>query len=163
MNKFEFIKYPFFGIKQKPYQIKYDLTKMYIKRMYTGHFETVDDKSLAGDYFARLATLETRLRFDYTCKNLQELIYSGCRWGMDCEANPHDLSKPMTARSFCNKVVKVNDNLVWIKNVSYPFTIPTSEKLELNEEIFGTVVKVGDEWYLKEFSFEPNNNTYMRI
>ena len=60
-------------------------------------------------------------------------------------------------------VVKVNENLVWLKNISYPFEIPTNEKLELNEEIFGTLVKVDDEWYLKEFSYEPMKTVYARI
>ena len=75
MNKFDNIKFPFFGVKQKPYQIKYDLQKIYVQRTFTGHLETVDDKSIEGDYFARLASLDQRLKFDFTCKNLQELIY----------------------------------------------------------------------------------------
>ena len=33
-----------------------------------------------GDYFARLAQMYQRLKFDYTSKNLQELIFSGCKW-----------------------------------------------------------------------------------
>lgn len=163
MNKFSEIKYPFFGIKQKPYQVKYDLSKVFVKRLYSGHFETVDDRTLQGDYFARLASLETRLKFDYTCKNLQELIYSGCKWGMDCEANPHDLSANMVVKAYCNKIVKVNDNLVWIKNISYPFEIPTHEKLQLEDNIYGQLVKVDDEWYLKGFSYEPRTTTFLRI
>lgn len=163
MNKFDYISYPFFGLKNKPYQVKYDLNKIYAQRTYSGHLETVDDKSISGDYFARLATLDKRLRFDYTCKDLQELVYSGCKWGLDCKANVFDLSKPMVVRTYSHKVVKVRDNLVWIRNVSYPFKVPTNEKLELNEEIFATLIKIDDEWYLKEFSYEPSNQTYMRI
>lgn len=163
MNKFSDIVYPFFGIKHKPYLVKYDLTKILIQKMRTGHLETVDDKSLNGDYFARLAQLEHRLKFDYTCKNLQEVIFSGCKWGMDSKADPHDLSKPLVASTYCGKVSKVNENLVWIKNISYPFEIPTHEKLELNEEIYAVLVKVEDEWYLKEFSLDPMKTVYMRL
>ena len=161
--KFENIKYPFFGLRTKPYKISYDLTKIYVQRSFNGHLETVDDKSLSGDYFARLATMTHRLQFEYTCKDLQELIYSGCKWGMDCEANPIDLSSLIVVNTYCNKIVKVIDNLVWVKNVSYPFKIPTHERLEINEEIYATLIKYKDEWYLKKFSFEENKNTYMRI
>jgi len=161
--KFKGIKYPFFGLKHKPYQVKYDLNKIYVQKIPYGHFETVDDKSIPGDYFARLATLEHRLKFDYTCKDLQELIYAGCKWGLDCKANVFDLSRAMTVPTYCKKISKVNENLVWIRNVSYPFKIPTQEVLELTEEIFGTLVKIEDEWYLKEFSYEPAKMTFMRI
>jgi len=163
MNKFSDIIYPFFGIKLKPYNVFFDLTKIQIQKTYTGHYETVDDKTLKGDYFARLAQMDQRLKFDYTCKNLQEVIFSGSKWGMDSEANPHDLSQPLVVSTRCAKVIKVNENLVWLKNISYPFEIPTNEKLELKEDIFGTLVKVEDEWYLKEFSYEPIKTVYARI
>lgn len=162
-NKFSSIVYPFFGIKQKPYTVSYDLTKIQLKRTYTGHFETVDDKTLKGDYFARLAQMEQRLKFDFTCKDLQEVIYSGCKWGMDSKANPHDLSSPLIVLTRCAKVVKVNDNLVWFRHISYPFKIPTKERLELNEDIYGHLVQVENEWYIREFSYEPAQRVYGRI
>jgi len=163
MNKFSGIIYPFFGIKHKPYNVLYDLTKIQIQKTYTGHLETVDDKTLEGDYFARLAQMDQRIKFDYTCKNLQEVIFSGCKWGMDSEANPHDLSQALVASTRCAKVTKVNKNLVWLKNISYPFEIPTKEKLELNEEIYATLVQIENEWYLKEFSYEPIKTVYTRV
>ena len=163
MNKFTGIVYPFFGIKHKPWNVFFDKTKIQLQKTYTGHYETVDDKSLKGDYFARLAQMDKRLKFDYTCKNIQEVIFSGCKWGMDSKANPFDLSQPLVASTRCAKVTKVNENLVWLKNISYPFEIPTFEKLELNEDIFGTIVKVENEWYLKEFSYEPIKTVYARI
>ena len=154
MNKFDNIKFPFFGIKQKPYQVKYDLQKIYVQRTFTGHLETVDDKSIEGDYFARLANLDQRLKFDYTCKNLQELIYSKAKWGMDCEANPFDLTKPMTVKSYCHRIVKVNDNLIWVKNISYPFKIPSNDDLHTIKGIYGVLVQYRLEWYIKEFTYD---------
>ena len=59
---------------------------------------------------------------------------------MDSEANPHDLSKPLVASTRCAKVVKVNENLVWLKNISYPFEIPTNERLEINEDICKRII-----------------------
>ena len=46
MNKFSDIIYPFFGIKLKPWNVFFDLTKIQIQKTYTGHYETVDDKTL---------------------------------------------------------------------------------------------------------------------
>ena len=115
MNKFTGIIYPFFGIKHKPWNVYFDKTKIQLQKTFTGHYETVDDKSLKGDYFARLAQMDKRLKFDYTCKNLQEVIFSGCKWGMDREANPFELAQPLVATTRCAKVVKVNENLVWLK------------------------------------------------
>ena len=163
MNKFTGIEFPFFGLKTKPYQVKYDLDKIYVQRTFTGHLETVDDKSIEGDYFARLASLGQRLKFDFTCKNLQELIYSKAKWGMDCKATPYDLARPMTVKSYCHRIVKVRENLIWIKNISYPFEIPTHERLEIKEDIYATLVKVDDEWYLREFSYDTKNVPFMRI
>lgn len=160
---FEHIKFPFFGLKKKPYSVEFTLDKIFVIRTEGSHKETVDDKNLEGDYFARLTQMEQRIKFDYTCKNLQEIIFSGCKWGMDSKANPHDLSQTLVASTRCAKVTKVNENLVWLKNISYPFEIPTNEKLELNEEIYATLVQVGNEWYLKKFSYEPIKTVYMRI
>lgn len=163
MNKFTGIKFPFFALRMKPYQVKYALDKIYVQRTFTGHLETVDDKTIEGDYFARLATMSQRLKFDYTCKNLQELVYSKTKWGMDCEANPFDLSKPMTVKSYCHKIVKVRENMIWVKNISYPFEIPTYEKLEIKENIYATLVKIDNEWFLREFSYDTKNIPFMRI
>ena len=82
---------------------------------------------------------------------------------MDCEANPFDLAKPMTVKSYCHRIVKVKDNLIWIKNISYPFEIPTNETLEIKEEVYATLVKVDNEWYLREFSYDTKNIPFMRI
>ena len=45
--------------------------------------------------------------------------------------------------------------------MSYPFTIPTYENLSINEDIYATLVKIKNEWYIKEFMFEPKKITYI--
>ena len=82
--------------------------------------------------------------------------------GMDSEANPHDLSNPLIVLTRCAKVAKVNENLVWFRHISYPFKIPTFERLELNEDIYGHLVQVENEWYIREFSYEPAQRVYGR-
>lgn len=159
--KYSKIDFPFFGLIKKPFLIKYDLKKILIQRAHGSHLETIDDKSLKGDYFARLANLDHRVHFDVTCKNIQDLVYSNPKWGMDYKAMPYDLTKQEIVPANCGKVVKVRNNNVWIKNVSYPFTIPTYENLSINEDIYATLVKIQNEWYIKEFMFEPKKITYI--
>ena len=50
MNKFTGIIYPFFGIKHKPWNVYFDKTKIQLQKTFTGHYETVDDKSLIGGF-----------------------------------------------------------------------------------------------------------------
>ena len=63
---FEHIKFPFFGLKKKPYSVEFTLDKIFVVRTEGSHKETVDDKNLQGDYFARLAQMDVRLDFDCT-------------------------------------------------------------------------------------------------
>ena len=92
MKNFENIHYPFFGLYKKPEKITFSLTKIFVHRTLQSHQETIDDKSLEGDYFARLLQIEKRLDFDCTCKNLAQLIFQRPKWGMDSKARPHDIS-----------------------------------------------------------------------
>lgn len=152
INKFTDISYPIFTLRNKPFKIMYDTHKIYCMPTNTSHRHTVDDKSLAGDYFGRLLQLEKRLAFDYTCKNLQDLIFTESKWGMDSKAIPHDFSKLHAAPVEKRQVVKVLGNLLWLRNISYPFEIPTQEKIRLDDILYATIVFVNGEWYLKEFS-----------
>ena len=74
------IKYPFFGLFKKPYNISFTLDKIFVNRNKDSHKETVDDKSLQGDYFARLLQIDKRIEFDCTCKDLQQLILKRPNW-----------------------------------------------------------------------------------
>lgn len=120
------------------------------------HKHTVDDKSLAGDYFGRLLQLEKRIKFDYTCKNLQDLLFTQPKWGIDSKAIPHDFSNLVAAPVEKRQVVKVLDNLLWLRNISYPFQIPTQEKIRLTDILYATIVFVNGEWFLKEFSLSSS-------
>jgi hypothetical protein len=152
--KFRNIKFPIFTLKKKPYSITYSASKIYCTLHPGDHKRTVDDKTLSGDYFARLMQLEHRLDFDYTCKNLQDLIFTNSKWGIDAEAIPHDFSKLEAVPVEKRLVVKTNKTLIWIKHVSYPFELLTNEKLEFKDDIYATVVYVNGEWFLKEFSYD---------
>jgi len=150
------IKFPIFGLKKKPYLIEYTLDKIFVIRTEGSHKETVDDRNLQGDYFARLAQMDVRLDFDCTCKDLQQLIYERPKWGMDAWAKSHDMSESIYCRAIKRKVVKTNDNLVWFKSISYPFNIPTDQNLNFDEEIYGILVSVNNEWFIKQFTLDES-------
>lgn len=119
-----------------------------------GHIQTLDDKRLSGDYFARLLQLDTRVKFDYTCRNVQDLIFTKVAWGIDSKAVPHDFSELVAARVEKRQVTKIVGNLFWLRNISYPFEIPTQENIRLEDTIYATMVFVNGEWFLKEFSYD---------
>ena len=148
------ISFPLFGLYKKPYEIKYSLSKIQLKRGENSHLETVDDKNLTGDYFARLAQLNKRLMFDVTCKNVQQLIYERPKWGMDANARPVDLSEKIYCAATKRPVIKVRDNLIWFKGISYPFKIPSNDELHLLDKIYGILISYRNEWYIKEFTFD---------
>ena len=152
--KFSNIAYPIFTLAKKPSQIVYTTDTIYCIRTPNGHRDTVDDKKLSGDYFARLLQMKNRITFDYTCKNIQELIFSKSQWGIDSKAKIHDLSKRVAVPIEKRAVVKVSNNLVWLRNISYPFEIPTQENIRLEDKVYGTLVYVNGEWFLREFSYD---------
>jgi hypothetical protein len=159
LTKFDGITYPFFGLIEKPYAISYDLTKIYVIRRKDSHRETVDDKSLQGDYFARLAQMNQRLKFDTTCANLQQLIISKVKWGMDASAKPFDLTQQEFVRATSRQIIKTRGSHVFVKGITYPFTMPTNETLEFekSDELFMTLVFINDEWHPFEITNELKN------
>ena len=156
ITKFDNIVYPFFGLYKKPYKLNYDINKIYVTRSENSHKETADDKSLGGDYFARLLQMNNRLHFDCTCKNLQQLVFQNPKWGMDATANIFDLSKIVNLECTKRAIVKVRGNLIWFRNISYPFEIPSNEELHLTDKIYGILVKVNNEWFIKSFTFDDS-------
>jgi hypothetical protein len=154
MSKFNNISYPFFGLTKKPYETIYSLDKIYIRKYKDSHLETVDDKNISGDYFYRLLTLDNRLKFDYTCKNLQDVIISNIKWGLDCKAVPHDLSSQESVPADKRKVTRIKGNLIWLKNISYPFILSTNESIKVVDELYASIVSVENEWYIREFTYE---------
>lgn len=155
LTKFDNIAYPIFTLQKKPYEIIYEPTKIYCRLNNTKEKSLVDDKQLPGDYFNRLLRIKHRMHFDNTCKNLQALLWVKAQWGIDSKAIPHDLSKLYAVPAEKRLVVRSSGNLIWLKNISYPFEIPTQENISINSSLYATIVHVNGEWFLKEFSIEP--------
>lgn len=155
ISKFDGINFPLFALKNKPYKILYDISKIYVIKYENNHKETLDDKSLSGDYFARLLQLESRVSFDYTCRNMQDIIYTLPKWGIDSNAKPFDFTKKEAVSVKVKKVKKVSNNLIWIDSISYPFRLNTKERLEITDCTYATLVCVNSEWFIREFTMDP--------
>lgn len=164
IDKFYDIVFPLFALKKEPYELVFDHNTIKIRRTRDSHLETVDDKKLQGDYFARLIQMPKRLKFDYTCRNIQDCIYSKIVWGVDKKAKIHhlDFKEPYPARWM--PIERTKNNLIWIKGISYPYELNTKENLQITEKTYARVVKYYNEWYLYGFSTEPNDvNKYELI
>lgn len=162
-NKFSRISFPFFGLLKVPYEINITFNKIQIRRKRFSQLETIDDKSLAGDYFARLLQLDKRGDFNVTCKNIQDCLVSKVVWGLDKNAIIHDLTKKNTFPAENRKIRKVRDNLVWLDKIAYPFKVNTDQTLHIDDILYGRVIYVNNEWFLKEFIMEPVSRNYERL
>ena len=67
-------------------------------------------------------------------------------------------ARNLSDKIFCpaikKPVVKVRDNLIWFKNISYPFKIPSNDDLHTIKGIYGVLVQYRLEWYIKEFTYD---------
>ena len=156
LQKYRNIVYPIFTTNTKPYQLEYTADKVYIIAYPDLTKHIIDDKNLSGDYFARLLQIKTRFIFDNTSRNLQQLLRTNAKWGMDSNAIPHDLSKKYAVPAETRKVKKIVDSLVWVQGISYPFEINTKESFSNLDELYVTIVHVNGEWFIKSFSYDKN-------
>ena len=163
INKFSKIAFPFFGLLVKPYEVNITFDKIQIRRKRFSQLETLDDKALAGDYFARLMQLDKRGDFNVTCKNIQDCLVSKVVWGLDKNAIIHDLTKRNTFKAANRKILKVKNNLVWLEKIAYPFKVNTDQTLHIDDILYGRVIYINNEWFLKEFTMEPKTRNYERF
>tara|TARA_A100000164_G_C21940405_1_gene790371 strand:+ start:517 stop:1020 length:504 start_codon:yes stop_codon:yes gene_type:complete len=161
MSKYKGMEFPFYGLKEKPFDIKFDVSKIEIKINESDYqWRVLDDKSLQGDYFFRqvqmLSKKYTKVHFKYTCRNLREVINSKCKWGVDSTAQIYDLSTKQKFKLICNKIKKIKENLIWVEEISYPFEINT-DNINIQENYYVTLVNIDKRWYPLEFSFSKHN------
>ena len=151
------IKYPIFTLSKKPFDINYTSYQIKIKKTESSSWETVDDRTYGGDYFTRLLQLEYRVAFDYTCRNLQDLILSNSKWGVDSAAKIHEMPTYRTFKTIRRKIVRTNKNFIWVKYISYPFQIKTMQDLDFNtDNLFADLIMVDKKWFIKGFINEEN-------
>ena len=168
MSKFKGINFPFFGLKEKPYDIKFSLNNIEIKISSTDNqWKVVDDKSLRGNYFFRnvqmLGKKYTKVTFDYTCRDIKEIINSKCKWGVDDTAQIFDLTTKEKFKLTCKKIKKIQENMIWVEQISYPFEIPYMIDDFKSHDLYALLVNVNNTWYVKNFTHEQSYVTDIKI
>mgnify|MGYP003704660907 CR=1 FL=1 len=98
---------------------------------------TSDTKNLS--YYQRLSTIEDRIEFEFTCRNLTELINSPVIWGVDSVGKVFDLSNRERFKMRTSSIRKIKPGLIWLNRISYPFEVDKTINLE---EIDSKVLKI---------------------
>lgn len=153
MSKFSNIKFPFYGLKNKPENIRYNNHNISINNQII-----VDYGNFKGDYFTRLVRIRktfpnNSITYDYTATNLQELIKSPIKWGLDARGKIFDLSKKEQFPIKCIKRKKIKDDLLWVRGVSYPFEIKYDLAATISDIMWIIIVNIDLTWYLYDFIY----------
>jgi len=157
MSKFKGITFPFFGLLKKPITLSYDSNRITIKKITNGANFILDDRSISGSsYLDRIYKLEDkydkqRVIFDITARKMEELINSGCVWGIDNQAKVFDLSKKEKFKYKVTDISRIKDNLFWVNGISYPFQLPDHLVGVNLKDLKAKLVYIDGVWYLHRF------------
>ena len=163
MSKYSNIKYPLYGLSSI-IELDFSLDKIYTT--IKGQTFIVDDKSIPlTSYFSRLLSLEvtphvSRIKFDYTIRNLEELIKSGCKMAFDDDAYLYNFSRPEWFKYSEREIVKTHNTYMWFSRISYPFKLDLEnmeEILKNKQDYYGKLVYIENCWYLLGLSDEKSN------
>lgn len=117
--------------------------------------DKIDETTKNLSYLERLVLAEDRVEFNYTCRNLTELINSSSKWGVDSSARIFDLSSkerfPLKVRS----IRKIKPGLIWLNRISYPIHIDKTIKLEEidTKVVKAAVVYIDHTWVLYRVTY----------
>ena len=170
-TKFDEIKFPFFGLKNKPFKISFSNHSVTLTKFKYGRTSILDDVTLnSKKYSERLLKLDslhpqTRIIFDYTFTSLSQLIKSidKVKWGLDADGKSFNLGRKQKFKAQVAQVKKKNDNLLWIEGISYPFELPYDIDNFKSKDLYALLVNVNNTWYIKEFTHEQSHVTEIKI
>jgi hypothetical protein len=169
MTKFRYLKFPIFGLKDY-IKLEYTLDKIYAHKENQKYI--IDDKTIPNhSYLSRLIELDSRkdyqrLKFDFTIRNIEELLKSKCKLGIDDSGVIHNFTIRERVRYAEKRIVKIKDNYIWFKNISYPFKIPSEmikEVIKNREYYYGQLVYIVNTWYFLQFTDEKSNKEMIWI
>jgi len=167
-SKFKDIVFPFFARKHNPYSVKYKKDKILVK--ITSHskeaiIDIVSEDNENFSYFERIASLDNRVVFDYTCRNLTELLNCEAHWGVDSLGKVFDLINTERFRTKLTKIRKIKKGLFWVNSVSYPIQIDKSIDLETAdfEVLKPVLLYIDNQWVLYKFTYEAAVSEYISL
>jgi hypothetical protein len=153
MSKFSKISFPIFGLKEV---IKFEFTLDKIFTTINKQKFIVDDKNIKNqNYLSRLIELDSRkdyqrLKFDYTIRNMEELIKINCKIGIDTLGNIHTFDIKEQFKYSEREISKVKIPYFWFKNISYPFKIDVENISEIADNssfYYGKLAYINKTWY----------------
>lgn len=153
MSKFSDIQFPIFGIKNL---VSFEFTLDKIFTTINNQKLIVDDKTIKNEsYLSRLIELDSRkdyqrLKFDFTIRNMEELIKSNCKVGIDNFGKIHYFEIKEQFKYAEREITKVKNPYFWFKNISYPFKINLENISELEDNksyYYGKLVYINKNWY----------------
>lgn len=163
MSKFSRISFPLFGLKNV---IKFEFTLDKVFTTINSQKLIVDDKNIKNNsYLSRLIELDSRkdyqrIKFDLTIRNMEELLKSNCKIGIDNLGNIYNFDIKEQVKYSEREIIKIKEHYFWFKNISYPFKI----ELENMEEIinnksyyYGKLTYINKNWYLLGITDEKTN------
>lgn len=163
MSKFTGIKFPFFGLHNVPFKIRYEGPRIYVTPHELLKERIMDDIALGDSYFERLVKLtaeypDDRLFFDETSPDMLALIHSNSKWGIDCSGMIFDISNKEVFNYKYRKIKRHTKDAVWIKTPNYPFLLPQHLKdlPDLTDYHLG-IVYIDGTWYVHDLTLFPED------
>ena len=153
MSKFSKIVFPLFGLKEL---VKFEFTLDKIFVTINGQRFIVDDKNIKNNnYLSRLIELDSRknyqrIKFDFTIRNMEELLKSNCKIGIDTLGNIHTFDIKEQFKYSEREIAKIKIPYFWFKHISYPFKIDLENISEITDNssfYYGKLVYINKTWY----------------
>ena len=163
MSKFSNIQFPIFGLKNL---INFEFTLDKIFTTINNQKFIVDDKTIKNiSYLSRLIELDSRkgyqrLKFDFTIRNMEELIKSSCKIGIDNFGNIHSFDIKEQVKYAEKEITKIKPPYFWFKNISYPFKIDLENISEIADNssfYYGKMIYINKNWYFLGITDEKTN------
>ncbi len=163
MSKFSKISFPIFGIKNVV-QFEFTIDKIFMT--INNQKYIVDDKNIKNqEYLSRLIELDSRkdyqrIKFDYTIRNIEELLKSNCKLGIDSLGNIHNFEIKEQFKYSEREIIKTKLPYFWFKNISYPFKINVENISEIEENksfYYGKLTYINKNWYFLGLTDEKTN------
>lgn len=168
-SKFKDIVFPFFGKRDNPYDVVFKKDRILVREgnnIFIGKLAdliTTDNQHL--DYLARLAGIDNRIVFDYTCRNLSELLNSKAYWGIDSVGKVFDLANPQKFKAKVSSIRKFKKGLIWVTGVSYPMIVNSTIDLEnVDLKVLKVVLLyIDNEWIIYKFTYDISTSEYIVV
>jgi hypothetical protein len=150
-----------------PYDVIYYSDSIKVIKSHGYAQKILDITSSKKTYLDKLSDIDeqNRLEFDYTARTLHELIRSPIKWGIDNSCRVFNLSSSEKFPIKTFKILKKDNNLLWLRGISYPFELSRHIKLDNIDAntILVDCVYVNNTWIIYEFVYTWRKETEISL